>query len=50
MTSAGLTAIMSIIMSFITMITSIFGIIQNKPDNSVVQGFEVKEENYVEYK
>ncbi|MBR5441755.1 MAG: endonuclease/exonuclease/phosphatase family protein [Clostridia bacterium] len=45
MTSAGLTAIMSIIMSFITMISSIFGIIQSKPDNSVVQGFEVKEEN-----
>ncbi len=45
MTSAGLTAIMSIIMSFITMISSIFGIIQNKPDTSVIQGFEVKEEN-----
>ena len=45
MTSAGLTAIMSIIMSFITMISSIFGIIQSKPDTSVIQGFEVKEEN-----
>ncbi len=45
MTSAGLTAIMSIIMSFITMISSIFGIIQSRPDNSVIQGFEVKEEN-----
>ncbi len=45
MTGAGLTAIMSIIMSFITMISSIFGIIQNRPDNSVIQGFEVKEEN-----
>jgi endonuclease/exonuclease/phosphatase family metal-dependent hydrolase len=32
-------------MSFITMIASIFGIIQNKPDTSVVQGFEAKEEN-----
>ncbi len=45
MTSAGLTAIMSIIMSFITMISSIFGIIQSRPDTSVIQGFEVKEEN-----
>lgn len=45
MTGAGLTAIMSIIMSFITMISSIFGIIQSKPDTSVMQGFEVKEEN-----
>ena len=38
-----LSGIISIIMSFITMITSMFGIIQNRPDNSVVQGFETKE-------
>ena len=45
MSAAGLNGIVSIIMSFITMIASIFGIIQNKPDTSVVQGFEAKEEN-----
>lgn len=44
MSAAGLTGIVSIIMSFISMITSIFGIIQNKPDTTIIQGFEVKEE------
>lgn len=43
MSSGILSGIISIIMSFITMITSLFGIIQNRPDNSVVQGFETKE-------
>ncbi len=51
MTSAGMTAIMSIIMSFITMISSIFGIIGSMPkpekpsDGEYLQGFEIKEEN-----
>ncbi len=45
MSAAVLNGIVSIIMSFITMIASIFGIIQNKPDTSIVQGFEVKEES-----
>ncbi len=44
MASGTLSGIIAIIMSFFTMITSLFGIVQNKPDNSVVQGFEVKEE------
>ncbi len=43
MSGGVLSGIISIIMSFITMITSMFGIIQNRPDNSVVQGFETKE-------
>ena len=38
------TGIGSIIMAFIAMITSLFGIISNKPDNKVIQGFETKEE------
>lgn len=42
MTSTLASSIGSIIMAFITMITSLFGIIQNKPDNSVIQGFESK--------
>ena len=44
MASGTLSGILGIIMSFITMLTSLFGIIQSKPDNSVVQGFEKKEE------
>lgn len=44
MGAAGMTSIISIIMSFITMIASIFGIIQNRPDTSIIQGFEAKEE------
>ena len=35
----------AILMAFFTLISSIFGIVQNKPDNSVIQGFETKEEN-----
>ena len=35
----------AILMAFLTLISSIFGIVQNKPDNSVIQGFETKEEN-----
>lgn len=43
--SAGLmTSLMSIIMSLITMIGSLIGIIQNKPDNTLIQGFEPKGE------
>lgn len=38
---------MAILMAFITMLTSLFGIIQNKPDSTVVQGFEKKGENVV---
>lgn len=38
------TGIGSIIMAFITMITSLFGIISNRPDNTLIQGFEPKEE------
>ncbi len=45
MASGTLSGIIAIIMSFFTMITSLFGIVQNKPDNSVVQGFEAKEES-----
>lgn len=44
MTAGLATSIGSIIMAFITMLTSLFGIVTNKPDNSVVQGFEAKEE------
>ena len=44
MTAGLATSIGSIIMAFITMITSLFGFIGNKPDNKVVQGFEPKEE------
>lgn len=43
MTAGLATSIGSIIMAFITMITSLFGFIGNKPDNKVVQGFEPKE-------
>lgn len=32
-------------MAFFTLISSIFGIIQNKPDNTLIQGFEAKEAN-----
>lgn len=32
-------------MAFFTLISSIFGIIQNKPDNTLIQGFETKEVN-----
>lgn len=35
----------AIIMAFFTLLSSIFGIAQNKPDTSVVQGFETKAEN-----
>ena len=36
----------AMLMAFLTMISSIFGIIQNKPaDKQVIQGFEVKEES-----
>lgn len=45
MASGTLSGIIAIIMSFFTMITSLFGIIQSKPDNSVIQGFETKGEN-----
>ena len=38
------TGIGSIIMAFITMITSLFGIISNRPDNMLIQGFEPKDE------
>lgn len=38
---------MAILMAFITMLTSLFGIIQNKPDSTVVQGFEKKGDNVV---
>ena len=38
-------SIAAIVMAFITMLTSIFGIIQSKPDDTVVQGFEQKEES-----
>ena len=34
----------AIVMAFITMLTSLFGFITNKPDNKVIQGFEPKEE------
>lgn len=44
MTGSLATGIGSIIMAFITMITSLFGIISNKPDNTLIQGFEPKEE------
>ena len=36
----------AMLMAFLTMVSSIFGIIQNKPaDKQVIQGFEVKEES-----
>ncbi len=45
MTTSMLSGVISIIMSFITMITSLFGIIQDASKPSVIQGFETKEVN-----
>ena len=35
----------AILMAFFTLLSSIFGIAQSKPDTSVIQGFEPKEES-----
>lgn len=35
----------AILMAFFTLLSSIFGIAQNKPDTSVIQGFEAKSES-----
>ncbi len=35
----------AILMAFFTFLSSIFGIAQSKPDTSLIQGFEAKEEN-----
>lgn len=43
--STAISGAMSILMAFITMLTSLFGIIQNKPDTTITQGFETKGEN-----
>lgn len=45
MTTSMLSGVISIIMSFITMITSLFGIIQDASKPTVIQGFETKEVN-----
>lgn len=45
MTSSLVSGLGAIIMAFITFLTSALGIIQNRPDNSVIKGFEPKEEN-----
>lgn len=43
--SAAISGAMSILMSFITMLTSLFGIVQGRPDTTITQGFETKGEN-----
>ena len=45
MTSSLVSGLGAIIMAFITFLTSVIGIIQNRPNDSVVQGFEAKEVN-----
>ena len=44
MSSSLMSGLFSIIMSLITMITSLFGVVQNRPDNTIIQGFEPKGE------
>ncbi len=44
MSSGLMSGLFSIIMSLITMITSLFGVVQNRPDNTIIQGFEPKGE------
>lgn len=44
MSSSLMSGLFSIIMSLITMITSLFGVAQNRPDNTFIQGFEPKGE------
>ena len=46
MTDSLLSGLGAILMAFFTLLSSIFGIAQSKPDNtSVIQGFEAKEES-----
>ncbi len=45
MSSSLISGLGAILMAFFTLLSSIFGIAQSKPDTSVIQGFEPKEES-----
>lgn len=45
MSGSLLSGLGAILMALFTLLSSIFGIVQNRPDTSVIQGFEAKEES-----
>ena len=45
MSSSLITAISSIIMALFTFFSSMIGIIESKPDTTIIQGFEAKSED-----
>ncbi|MBR4286296.1 MAG: endonuclease/exonuclease/phosphatase family protein [Clostridia bacterium] len=45
MSSSLISGLGAILMAFFTLLSSIFGIAQSKPDTTVIQGFEAKEES-----